>query len=430
MRISMVALGTQGDVRPLLALAVGLRTAGEHVTVATHRYFERLVTERGLGFEPIEGNPRDIIDSRLGRGWVQSGTNPLLFTRHLRALAGSLGQELMADCYRACRGAHAIVTGLLGYFATCHVAERLGVPLAAAFLQPVTPSRHLPSVFFADIRAPAPARRCYNFASHVLVELIFSSVLRREVNRARANVLGLPEMPRLSTFARSPRDNLVLYGFSPTVLSPPADWPPRVRVTGYWFLDETDSGWQPDAALTSFLQRGAAPVYVGFGSMSGDQEQALTTTVLTALRRCELRGVLATGWGGLGAAQLPDDVLMLDWVPHDWLFPRMAAIIHHGGAGTTATGLRCGVPQVIVPFFGDQHFWGQRVRKLGVGPAPVSRRRLTADRLSAALSAAVTDPELRTRAVAAGARIRAEDGVGIAVAAFRRALRESARSLA
>ena len=424
MRICVVALGTQGDVRPLLALAAGLSFAGEHVTVATHRYFERMVTERGLGFQPIEGNPRDIIDSRLGRGWVQSGTNPLLFTRHFRELASAVGQELMVDCYRACRGAHAIVTGLLGYFATCHVAERLAVPLAAAFLQPVTPSRYLPSVFFAELRAPAPARRCYNLASHTLVDLMFWSVLRPEVNRARANVLGLPEVPRLSSFARNLRDNLVLYGFSPTVLSPPADWPERVRVTGYWFLDDGDSGWRPDAALAAFLRRGSPPVYVGFGSMSGDQEEDLTAVVLTALRRCGLRGVLATGWGGLGAAQLPSDMLMLDWVPHDWLFPRMAAIIHHGGAGTTATGLRCGVPQVIVPFFGDQHFWGQRVRELGVGPAPVSRRRLTVDRLTAALTAAVTDPEVRARAGAAGARIRAEDGVGTAVAAFRRALRD------
>ena len=424
MRICVVALGTQGDVRPLLALAAGLRSAGEHVTVATHRYFEQMVTERGLGFQPIEGNPRDIIDSRLGRGWVQSGTNPLLFTRHLRALATSMGQELTVDCYRACRGADAIVTGLLGYFATCHVAERLEVPLAAAFLQPVTPSRYLPSVFFADLRAPASARRVYNFASHLLVDLMFWSVLRRDVNRVRANVLGLPEVPRLSTFARNLRDNLVLYGFSPTVLSPPADWPQRVRVTGYWFLDETESGWRPDAALAAFLQSGAPPVYVGFGSMSGDQEEDLTAVVLTALRRCGLRGVLATGWGGLGAAQLPSDMLMLDWVPHDWLFPRTAAIIHHGGAGTTATGLRCGVPQVIVPFFGDQHFWGQRVREMGVGPAPVSRRRLTVDRLTAALTEAATDPEVRARAVATRARIRAEDGVGTAVAALRRALHE------
>ena len=156
--------------------------------------------------------------------------------------------------------------------------------------------------------------------------------------------------------------------------------------------------------------------------MSGDQEEDLTTMVLAALRRCKLRGVLATGWGGLGAAPLPNDMLMLDWVPHDWLFPRTAAIIHHGGAGTTATGLRCGVPQVIVPFFGDQHFWGQRIRAMGVGPAPVARRRLTADRLTAALTEATTDPQVRERARAARTRIRAEDGVATAVAEFRSAL--------
>ena len=428
MRICVVALGTQGDVRPLLALAAGLSNAGDHVTVATHRYYERMVTERSLGFEPIEGNPRDIIDSRFGRGWVQTGTNPLLFIHHFREIASSMGEELMEDCYRACRGAESIVTGLLGYFASWHIAERLGVPLVAAFLQPVTPSRYVPSVFFAELRAPAPARRMYNFASHLLVELIFWSVLRPSLNRARAHVLGLPEVPRLRSFTSNLRDSLVLYGFSPSVLPRPADWSERVRMTGYWFLQEDGDGWRPDAALTRFLESGSAPVYVGFGSMSSDAQEDLTGIVFAALRSRGLRGVLATGWGGLSTAQLPDDMLMLDWVPHDWLFPRTTAIIHHGGAGTTATGLRCGVPQVVVPFFGDQRFWGQRVYEMGVGPPPVPRPRLTAERLAAALETATTDPGVRARAVAAGARIRAENGVADAVDAFRRTLHEELQS--
>lgn len=428
MRICFIALGTHGDVRPLIALASGLRIAGEQVTVATHRYFEKMVIAHGLTYRPIEGNPREIIDSSLGRGWIQTGTNPLLFTRHFRQIAGLIGQELMEDCYQACLGAQAIVTGLLGYFAASHVAERINVPLTAAFLQPATPSRHVPSVFFSEINAPAPARGLYNLASHVIVELIFWSFLRIAVNRARTKILGLPNLPRLHTFAQSLRNNLVLYGFSPSIVPPPADWSSRVQVTGYWFLRETSSAWKPDINLTKFLQHGSAPVYVGFGSMSSHDEEDLTEIILSALHQCGLRAILATGWGGLNASQLSDDMIMLDWVPHDWLFPRTAAIIHHGGAGTTASGFLCGIPQVIVPFFGDQPFWGQRVFELGVGPLPIPRRKLTTTRLVRALSKATSDPDMRARARAVQSSICHEDGVKTAVQMFRRAHYEESHS--
>ena len=423
MRICVVALGTHGDVRPLLALAEGLSRAGDQVVFATHRYFEELVANRGLGFRPVEVNPRAVIDSSLGRGWVRSGTNPLLFIRHLRELARSFGRELTEDCYRACRDADVIVSGLLSYFATWSLAERLRVPLVAAFLQPATPSGHLPSVFFHALRGPAPARHLYNAVSHRLVEFLLWSVLRPSTNEVRADLLDLPPASRRHTFASNLRDSLVLYGFSPAVLPRPADWNSHVHVTGYWFLEDDSDGWQPDETLRAFLADGAPPVYVGFGSMSSDREEDLTGIVFSALRRCGLRGVLATGWGGLTAAQLPHDMLMLDWVPHDWLFPRTAAVIHHGGAGTTATGLRHGVPQVVVPFFGDQHFWGQRIHDLAAGPRPVPRRRLTAERLAAALRVATSDPDVRARAVELGARIRTEDGVADAVHALRSRLR-------
>jgi UDP:flavonoid glycosyltransferase YjiC (YdhE family) len=424
MRICVVALGTHGDVRPLLALAEGLSRAGDQVVFATHRYFEKMVADRGLGFRALEVNPRTIIDSSLGRGWLRSGTNPFQFMRHFRELALSVGRELTEDCFDACRGAEAIVTGLLGYFGTWNLAERLEIPLVAAFLQPATPSRYLPSVFFHELRSPAPVRRLYNHASHHLVEFMLWSVLRTPTNRVRATVLNLPPARRRHTFASNLRNSLMLYGFSPAVLPRPADWNEQVRVTGYWFLDGDGGDWQPSAELERFLGAGTPPAYVGFGSMSSDSEEGLTGIVFDALRRCGLRGVLATGWGGLSPAQLPPDMLMQDWVPHDWLFPRTAAVIHHGGAGTTATALRHGVPQVVVPFFGDQHFWGHRVHELGAGPRPVPRRRLTADGLADALRVAVSDRTIRDRAGEVSARIRAEDGVTAAVQALRGHLRD------
>lgn len=213
------------------------------------------------------------------------------------------------------------------------------------------------------------------------------------------------------------RPVLRLYPYSPAVIPTPADWDANSIATGYWFLEQTDE-WTPDPALLRFLAAGPAPVYVGFGSMPAEDATAKTRVVLEALAEAGLRGVLATGWGGLSAAEVPDSVFTLDAAPHDWLFTRMAAVVHHGGAGTTGAGLRAGVPTVICPFFGDQPFWGRRVAALGVGPAPIAQKKLTAERLAAALRSATGDPEIRSRAAALSATIRREDGIGRAIEAI------------
>jgi UDP:flavonoid glycosyltransferase YjiC (YdhE family) len=226
-----------------------------------------------------------------------------------------------------------------------------------------------------------------------------------------------------------------LYGVSPVVFPRPADWPAWVHLTGYWFLDQPVD-WQPPAELLDFLDRGQAPVYIGFGSMSGRDPAATTETVVAALAAAGQRGVLLTGWGGLDRAAMETaaklhgvDVLAVESVPHDWLFPRMAAVFHHGGAGTTAAGLRAGVPSAAVPFFGDQPYWGAILADLGVGPAPIAQNELSVPRLAAAITRATGELALRARAAEIGQRIRAEDGVGTAVAAFHRHLSPAAASV-
>ena len=192
-----------------------------------------------------------------------------------------------------------------------------------------------------------------------------------------------------------------------------------MHVTGYLFLD-TQPDWRPAPELQAFLDAGEPPVYVGFGSMAGRNPEQLAGLTIEALARSGQRGLLLTGWGGLRADQVPDHVFVVDSAPHSWLFPRMAAVVHHGGAGTTAEGLRAGVPNVIVPFVFDQPFWGARVKALGLGPAPIPQKKLTADRLAHAIRSAVTDQTMRQRASLCGQAIRAEDGIGNAVNVIRR----------
>jgi sterol 3beta-glucosyltransferase len=185
-------------------------------------------------------------------------------------------------------------------------------------------------------------------------------------------------------------------------------------VTGYWFL-EPPQGWEPPVDLVQFLQAGPPPIYIGFGSMSSRKPEEAADLVIQALARTGQRGVLYEGWGGLRKEQVPETVFMTRSIPHTWLFPRMAAVVHHGGVGTTAAGLAAGVPSIVTPFFADQPFWGQRVYELGVGPTPIARRRLTVDTLAEAIGHAVSDTEMRKRASLLGERIRAEKGITQAV---------------
>jgi sterol 3beta-glucosyltransferase len=252
--------------------------------------------------------------------------------------------------------------------------------------------------------------------SYQLARQMMWQAFRPADGLARRDVLDLPRAPLLGPFnADCVRGVPILCGYSPAVIPPPPDWGDAVHVTGYWFSDPAED-WTPSPALLDFLQAGAPPVYVGFGSMSTRKPEETAELVLAALERAQQRAIILSGWSGLHTADAPDSVFMLDAAPFSWLFPRVAAVVHHGGAGTTAAGLRAGVPSVVIPFFGDQPYWGQRIADLGVGPVPIARKKLTVERLAQAIGAAAGDPAMRQRAAELGARIRAEDGIARAVA--------------
>jgi UDP:flavonoid glycosyltransferase YjiC (YdhE family) len=193
-------------------------------------------------------------------------------------------------------------------------------------------------------------------------------------------------------------------------------------LTGYWYLEDSPgalSTWLPSPELVEFLAGGQPPIYVGFGSMHTRRSMQMTQIVLATLEKTKQRAVLATGWGGIGEAicdrDLPENIFVLDYVPHDWLFPQLSAVVHHGGAGTMAAAVRAGVPAVIIPFFGDQPFWGRRYYELGVTPAPIPHKRLTVERLARAIQLATGDEAIHTRMQALSERIREEHGVRRAI---------------
>ncbi len=236
------------------------------------------------------------------------------------------------------------------------------------------------------------------------------------INTWRKEVLNLPTRSILaSEMVRSNGELVpVLYYYSPHVIPQPNDWPKNAIATGYWFLNSMNN-WQPPADLVKFIAAGKPPVYIGFGSMTGQHPEQIAQIVIAALKKSKQRGIIATGWGGLAASDLPENIFKIESVPHDWLFPQMAAVVHHGGAGTTAAGLRAGKTTVICPFFGDQPFWGNRIAELGVGTKPIPIKQLTVDKLVDAINTAVSNENMRQRAANLGEKIRSEDGVARAV---------------
>lgn len=206
----------------------------------------------------------------------------------------------------------------------------------------------------------------------------------------------------------------LLQAFSRHLLPSGVGYPPGVHTTGFWFAPP-DEVWEPSPELAAFLEAGEAPVFIGFSSAPTKDPDASWRLLTGAVRRAGVRAVIATGWGGITPEGTHEDVLVIDQAPHERLFPSCAAVVHHGGAGTTGVALISGRPQVICPFWGDQPFWAQRAHTTGVAPPPLRGQDLTEDALAAAIDRAVSDQEMAATAERIGARVREEEGVSGAV---------------
>ncbi len=413
MRIAIIALGTRGDVQPYIALGKGLKEAGDTVRLVTTQEFETLVIAQGLEFWCMRGNTQAKMEENKELSEILEHGNFLKIFRLMAKEAQRTAIELLDDGFAACQGMDLLITGLVSIFICLSLAEKLKIPLLQTYLVPFTPTKDFPSVLVPPTLPNLGG--AFNRLSQLLVRQLIWSGMQTMFNQGRKKVLGLPPASFSKPFHFNHSEGLpTLYGFSPFVVPAPADWGADNHVTGYWFLD-SDANWTPPPVLLDFLQAGPAPVYIGFGSMSSRNPQETAELALKALKKTNQRALLFSGWGGLQKTDLPDSVMMIDSTPHAWLFPRVAAVVHHGGAGTTAAGLRAGVPSIVIPFNFDQPFWGKRVHELGVGPELIPRSKLTVDRLAQAIQEAVTNTTMRQRAADLGEKILAEDGIANAV---------------
>ena len=403
MRVVFFVVGTQGDALPAAALGVALRTAGHEMVVATSHDHRALVERHGLAWSDLSPSYADEIARADGR---LEGRRGIALLR-ARMREASIGWA--AQVRRASEGAGLLIGAGLAMGAVAAAAgEAMRIPSVGAGVMPLTPTRAYPPPVPPPLALPGPLNIGLAWAVRALV---WQACFAAPVARLRRD-LGLP--------ARSGGTPRMLYNFSPHLLPQPPDWPrTHVAVTGPWQLPP--SGEAPTDALRAFVEAGDKPLAIGFGSMrvGPDERARLSAIVADAVRRSGRRAVVIRGWGALALDPSPDGqpLLVVDEAPFDWLLPRVAALVHHGGAGTAAAAARAGVPQIVVPFVADQFFWAWQLHRLGVAPRGLARKTMTGASLAAAIEAAIG---MRGRAASLGADMQGEDGAGAAIMALER----------
>lgn len=406
--IVIAALGSHGDVAPLTGVGARLQQAGHRVTLTAYDRFASLVRSCGIGFrgvsEPRESSDEADVDvtGALFQFLAPQGMRSL-GTAWLTALQDTPTDILLLSPFSELAG-HPL-------------AEAKGIPSAGIRFQPYSATADFPPATLGGWSAGPTGNRLASRAGAELVDRFYGGVtagFRRDFGLPKVSARRLREQ-------RTKAGWTVLHGFSPHIVPRPAGWRPGLEICGYWW-PQTDPQWRPDAALVDFLRAGPPPVYVGFGSTmtSAKQSEHISQLVRSALRRAGVRGIVQAGWAGIDVGD--ETTLTVTEVPHRWLFPHVAAVVHHCGAGTTAAGLRAGVPTVAVPGLGDQPFWARRLRDLGLSADTVPQRTLTVERLAAAIRTAVTDPGIKIRARRISDLLAAEDGAAHVVSSVNRLL--------
>lgn len=428
MHAVIVTTGTQGDVAPYTDIGARLQQEGWKVTFVTHKAFEQYLHDCGFGFSAVPGDPHALVSSSDFQGWERSeysAGSSVQQVRRIRSILHDVG-DLMDQVADGLVDAVPHDTDVLLLSATAaplayHLAVAKRIPSMGIYWGPTEPTGQFPPTMTGARSMGWWGNR---LAGHVGLSITYRAY-KAAVGRLRTQ-LGLPTASRLDARRHQAAHRWpVLHGFSPTVFPRPRDWRPGMEVVGYWWAQRPGQ-WQPPAELVDFLKAGPPPVFIGFGSMSPGESDRLAELAIAALRRAGLRGVIQAGWAQLSVRD--DDVVTIGHAPHDWLFPRMGAIVHHAGAGTTGAALRSGVPEVPVPVTIDQPFWASRLVALGVAPEAIPFCALTPERLAAALSEAVHNGSYRRVAEQAAATVEAEDGAGRAVAEIGRLVEDRRRA--
>lgn len=385
MKITMVSIGSTGDVLPYLVLGKELQARGHEITICAFSEFHEITIDAGLRFLPLYGNSKNFISE------LMNGGEGIGFLRRAAHILSEMAEPMMQSILSACEDADGIISVYLAEVVQT-VAEVLHKPYIQTQFFPMEKTAQT-AISSAPFRKLGKA---WNLLTYDLGYLLIGGIEKYLLDDWRV-AHGLPKK-KLQT-KRNYQVNghylPVIYAIPPQIFPRPKEWNEHVYMTGFW---REDTSPQPDEGIVRFLEKGSKPIYIGFGSMNDDHMQKTLDVVLDALRRAHLRAVISSGWGD-AVIQPTDDLYPLQYVSHTWLFNEVCATVHHGGAGTTAASLYAGKPMLIIPFSGDQPFWGERIHAMKLGPKPLNRNQVKSDVLAKTLLDLVNHSQYTENAV-------------------------------
>lgn len=416
MKILILTFGSTGDVLPYIALGDGLTEKGHEVVICTNSRFENLVVKHGMRYAYMSDDITQLIESEFGRRMIEGLNGAVGFLRAMCSMIGKIGDiqtRIINDSWMAVKTNEPdVIVFSPKSFQARHFAEKIGCKAIAAPLFP----QHVPTATRPSLGFPRLGSfNGYNLYTYKIVRGISQLIAGSYIKKWRINHDLSPAFSGIDICHDTAGNRIpVINGYSKALITPPKDYPENVHTCGFWFLQQAP-GWVPPTDLVEFLAQGPAPVYFGFGSMASVRSKRITAIIVEAVTRCGCRAILATGWGGLSPERLPNNIFQISSAPHDWLFPRVSAVVHHGGAGTTAAGLKAGRPTLICPIFADQPLWGEIVFQLGAGVAPISQNKLNVLKLSLAINALLHDHRIKMKALEIAEQLNGEDGIGNAI---------------
>lgn len=411
-RIVILTYGTRGDVEPFVALGVRLIQFGYSVCLVGPEAFSSLVEDHGLEFQAIQSNSEElgqILADKAGRNWIKM---IMSMTEHVVPLA----KNALGVIEQASSGADLIIHSFLMTDAGHTMAKKLGIPDISAQFFPI----FLPTSEFSAVGLPdLPFGKLYRRGSHSLSTAIFRYGPRLIYNKLKKSAPELPDLaPWLLTGSIEDQPH-ILFAYSRFVLPFPENWPKNALITGYWQLP-VPFGWEPPADLVNFFNDGPPPIYFSPGSMQSNKANQLLNLVIKAAAKSGVRVVLGVPPDAIPNEMQGETIFCVHDVPHAWLFPRMAFILHHGGAGTCGSALSAGIPNTAIPFSIDQFFWAKRLARLGVGPSAPPINQLSENNISVLIVKGMSDPFYKENVVNLSKKINSEYGIENAIHIIRK----------
>lgn len=405
MRFSILCIGTYGDVAPYVALGAQLKQEGHDVTIGAHEKARTLCERFSLDFHPIGGDLSVETSPQESKNLFEAkGLKKLVSLFKLMRLFHRVLDIHLKDCLEITQGANVLIYHPAA-FAGPHLAEYFNIPAIRMSLQPELPTSQHPSCL---IRMPTCLGRIGNAIGHFISQQALWQVFRRKINRWRSDVLNLPNSPFWKpTHYSNIRD---LVAFSPSLIERPTDWHPSTEMVGFCRLQEADQ-WTPSEELREFLSAGEPPLYVGFGSLTEAFPSSVVATIIDVIKIKKIRAMIPKHFEGLHELDLPSHILPIDYVPHDWLFPKVCAVVHHGGVGTLSAGLHAGKPTWVIPCIVDQFFFGEQIFKWGVGPQPLAKAHFNRNSFEKGLDQLLQQASYREEALKFQQSLSQENGV-------------------